>query len=331
MNNTGAPYPAGATRKSSTIALFSERIAPAQPSFSTTSEAPEGETFRGGLPAASRASHAGLRGTTMHYRLAAVSLICAFGACSAESKSGVPRGAAGAAGAPPVPPTLAGVPVDPQSFAVSECKTQSGAPVDSGTGTPAMAPGYDTASLEGFSCLAWHRVGADGLRIDLVNFGTACYEPTVGLAAIDGASLGLDININTGFCIDCLRDWSFGLGSMRLSGDLPVVVRVNEVSQGFTAATRRVTLPLSTEPEGAFCDALPHSRRDSCRVLGSECGYSSFCYQSTFVTPTCDAGLACAAFGTDPTPYCLQACASDPDCHPAFVCVDGACKPARLW
>lgn len=215
------------------------------------------------------------------------------------------------------------------SFTASTCKKKAlSRPAAAGDlAISREALSIDAGALDGLKCLSWSRAGTDGLRIDLVNFREVCETLGHGSIATHNGGIDLLVNVTGGaYCGYCTYDWSFDLGGIG-SADLPVSIRVS--APGDTPLeTHQVTLPLSGEPQGAFCQYAPRP----CGAIGMPCNGTAGC-GTTEAGVSCNAGLTCDQSDAADRPLCLQPCTSDAECSPsdAVSCQAGFCRPVHPW
>ena len=225
-------------------------------------------------------------------------------------------------------------------FASSACKkeqiAQVGATLSSG-----LLVIDDTTGLEGLRCVAWRRVGASELMLDLYNFDSACGATWSGTAAAaaDG-SLALHIDnpsCTIARCGKCLYDWSLDLGlafSASLATRLDVTV---DSCQGQQAPAYFATT-IGPEDQGMRCTLADYgaineqaATAGTCGKAGWPCVGSLLCGSGSFTsTGTCDAGLVCDSSAAANEPRCFLPCTTTADCPraDAWVCRAGLCQPA---
>jgi len=230
--------------------------------------------------------------------------------------------------------------VQARSFASSVCKkervAQSGASFSS-----SLLVIADETGLDGLRCVAWQRVGASELKLDLYNFDSACGATWSGTAA-PAADGSLAVHIDNPSCTiarcgKCLYDWSFDLGvavSTSVATRLTVTV---DACQGQQAAAY-FTSTIGPEDQGMRCTYADYGAIDeqaatagTCGKAGWPCVGSLLCGSGSLTsTGTCDAGLTCDSSVAENEPRCLVPCATAADCprSDAWICLAGLCRPA---
>ena len=226
------------------------------------------------------------------------------------------------------------------TFASSACKKDLVA-------KSAMAHRYglfvidDQAGLDGLSCLAWARVGAGEMKIDLYNYMSACGATWAGDAAVGvGGTLELHVDnpsCQVAYCGKCLYDWSFDVKAAIPSNQATGVVVTIDTCRGQQQAVQlSATLgPADAGISCAFADygALNEyaSAVGTCGKDGMPCVGSLFCGTGSFTsTGTCDSGLVCDSSAAVNEPRCLVPCTTTADCprSDAWSCQTGLCRPA---
>ena len=200
----------------------------------------------------------------------------------------------------------------------------------------------DATGLAGLRCVAWQRVGAGEIKLDLYNFESACGATWTGSAAwaVDG-SLALHIDnpsCTIAKCGKCLYDWSFDLGfSFSATQATPLSITV-DTCQGQQASTYYPLTTIGPEDQGMHCTFADYGALDeqaatagTCGKAGWPCVGSLLCGSgSSTSTGTCDAGLTCDSSAAADEPRCLVPCTTAADCPrpDAWSCLAGLCRPA---
>jgi len=198
----------------------------------------------------------------------------------------------------------------------------------------------DEKGLEGLRCVAWKRIGADELKLDLYNFDGACGTTWVGDAAMN-ADGTLELGIDNPSCLialcgKCLYDWSFDVhAAIPAAQPLPVWITVN-ACKGEQSPVQ-IGASIGAENEGLLCRfadygglAWQASATQTCGTLGMPCQGSSLCGSGSFTsTGTCNSGLVCDSSDGVNEPRCLAPCATIDDCPraDAWSCQTGLCRP----
>jgi len=231
------------------------------------------------------------------------------------------------------------------SFVGSPCKKEVQSPAPQPIATRRLAPitGVDPAAVVGLRCISWERTGADGLKIDLVNFDGACGAQWSGDAAVDASGslvLGLvnpDCAISR--CGVCIYDWSFELRAIPSAGDLPLTIRIDTCPGQQPLQTWGATLPLASSPQGMLCryadwNALgwQASATSTCATINMPCLGAGMCSSAT-TGRSCNQGLVCDTNGTADQYICLLPCSAQAPCPAGGVlsCQAGLCRPASVW
>ena len=194
--------------------------------------------------------------------------------------------------------------------------------------------------LEGLRCVAWKRVGADELKLDLYNFDGACGTTWVGDAAL-GADGTLELGIDNpsctiALCGKCLYDWSFDIHATIPGGRaVPIGITVNACKGQQTPA--QFYAALGAEDGGMACDFADYggllwqaSTLGTCGTVSMPCVGSALCGSGSFTsTGTCQAGLVCDSSAAVNEPRCLVPCTTVADCPraDAWSCQTGLCRP----
>lgn len=198
----------------------------------------------------------------------------------------------------------------------------------------------DQKGLDGLRCIAWRRIGADELKLDLYNFDSACGTTWVGDAALrsDGTlELGIDNpSCSIALCGKCLYDWSFDVhATIPAAQMLPVTITVN-TCKGQQTPVQLVTT-IGAEESGMRCSFADYggllwqaSATQTCGALSMPCQGSSLCGSGSVTsTGTCNDGLVCDSSDAVNEPRCLVPCTTSDDCPraDAWSCQSGLCRP----
>lgn len=226
------------------------------------------------------------------------------------------------------------------TFASSACKKDIAA-------KSAMARIYglmvidDQSGLDGLSCVAWQRVGAGEVKIDLYNFEGACGATWSGDAAV-AADGTLELHVDNPSCMvancgKCLYDWSFDAGAAIPANQVtPVVIAVDTCKGQQQVA--QLSSRLGAKDTGMACSFADYGALNwqamaagTCGKAGMPCVGSLLCGSGSFTsTGTCDGGLVCDSSDAVNEPRCLVPCTTTADCPRADVwsCQSGLCRPA---
>ena len=197
------------------------------------------------------------------------------------------------------------------------------------------------ADLDGLRCVAWQRVGADELKIDLYNFDSTCGATWSGDAAV-AADGTLELHIDNpgcmvAYCGKCLYDWSFDAqATLSANQATPIVIAV-DTCKG-QQQTVELSATLGAEDAGISCTFADYgaltwqaSTVGTCGKAGMPCVGSLLCGSGSCTsTGTCDSGLVCDSSAAVNEPRCLVPCTSTADCPRPDVwsCQSGLCRPA---
>jgi hypothetical protein len=226
------------------------------------------------------------------------------------------------------------------TFASSACKKDKVA-------RSAMAHLYglmvidNQAGLDGLSCVAWQRAGADEMKIDLYNYMSACGTTWSGDAAV-AADGTLDLHIdNPGCqvaqCGKCLYDWSFDVKAAIPANQVTPVAIAIDTCKG-QQQTVQLAETLGAADAGVSCAFADYGALNeyasvvgTCGKSGMPCVGSLLCGSGSFTsTGTCDSGLVCDSSAAVNEPRCLVPCTTTADCPraDAWSCQSGLCRPA---
>lgn len=198
----------------------------------------------------------------------------------------------------------------------------------------------DDVGLDGLQCVAWKRVGATELKLDLYNFEGACGTTWVGDAAIgaDGTiALGIDNpSCMVALCGKCLYDWSFDIhGAIPAGAPMPINITVNTCKGEQTPV--QIPATVGAEEQGLACSFADWggvlwlgSATNTCGTLAMPCQGSSLCGSGGLTsTGTCSEGLVCDSSAATNEPRCLAPCTTTQDCPraDAWTCQAGLCRP----
>lgn len=227
------------------------------------------------------------------------------------------------------------------SFSSSACKKEAAAKMAALRTFDLMAI-EDEAGLDGLRCVAWKRVGASEMKLDLFNFDGACGATWLGDAAV-AADGTLELHIDNPSCVvakcgSCLYDWSFDVAGV--PSDQPTTLAIAMNACPDTQAPVVTTVTLGAEAQGIVCGfayygALQAEAVDlgTCGQIGMPCTGAYLCGTgSPSTTGTCAAGLACGDDGRSATELlCLVPCTTAADCPRTDVwsCQSGLCRPAN--
>lgn len=194
--------------------------------------------------------------------------------------------------------------------------------------------------LDGLRCVAWQRVGANEVKIDLYNFDGACGAAWAGDAAMTVHGT-LELHIDNPACMvascgKCLYDWSFDVhGPVPAKQSVPAAIAI-DTCKG-QQSTRLMTATLGSEEKGIHCTLADYgainwqaATAGTCGKLGMPCTGSLLCGTGSVTsTGTCDAGLTCDSSAAVNEPVCLRPCTTNDDCPRADVwsCQSGLCRP----
>ena len=196
------------------------------------------------------------------------------------------------------------------------------------------------SGLEGLRCVAWQRMGANELKVDLFNFDASCGATWTGDAAVaaDG-TLNLHVDnpsCTIALCGKCLYDWSFDVNlSVAVGAVVPVTIAADSCASSQAATTWSVAI--GSEDKGIHCTLADYgamtwqaSATSTCGKAGMPCVGSLLCGSGEVTsTGTCDAGLVCDSSAAANQPVCLLPCTTNTDCPRADVwsCQSGLCRP----
>jgi hypothetical protein len=196
------------------------------------------------------------------------------------------------------------------------------------------------AGLDGLRCVAWQRVAADEVKIDLYNFDDACGATWAGDSALT-ANGTLELHIDNpscrvASCGKCMYDWSFDIhGKMTADQAMPVAIAIDTCKA--QQSTKLMSASLGSEAKGIHCTLADYgalawqaASAGTCGKLGMPCTGSLLCGTGGFTsTGTCDTGLTCDSSAADNEPVCLLPCTNDDDCPRTDVwsCQAGLCRP----
>ena len=199
----------------------------------------------------------------------------------------------------------------------------------------------DEAGLDGLRCVAWQRVGADELKIDLYNFDSACGAAWSGDAAVAADGM-LELHIDNPGCMvahcgKCLYDWSFDVQvALPANQTTPVAIAI-DTCKG-QQQTVQLSAALGAEDTGISCVFADYgalnwqaSAAATCGKAGMPCAGSLLCGSGSLTsTGTCDSGLTCDSSAAVNEPRCLVPCTTTADCPraDAWSCQSGLCRPA---
>jgi len=196
------------------------------------------------------------------------------------------------------------------------------------------------SGLEGLRCIAWQRVGASELKVDLFNFDAACGATWTGDAAV-AADGTLDLHVDNPSCTiakcgKCLYDWSFDANvSIAARVAVPVAIAVDSCAASQAATTWSEAI--GSEDKGIHCTLADYgamtwqaSATSTCGKSGMPCIGSLLCGSGQFTsTGTCATGLVCDSSAAANQPVCLVPCTTSADCPRTDVwsCQSGLCRP----
>ena len=225
------------------------------------------------------------------------------------------------------------------TFATSACKKDTVA-------KSTMAHSYgmmvinDQSGLDGLSCVAWQRLGANETKVDLYNYTGACGTTWVGDAAV-AADGTLELHVDNPSCTiakcgSCLYDWSFDVHAVVPPASATPVAIAIDTCQG-QQATTLLSATLGTAETGISCTFADYgalnwqaSATGTCGKAGMPCVGSLLCGSGSFTsTGTCDSGLVCDSSAAVNEPRCLVPCTTTADCPraDAWSCQAGLCRP----
>ena len=223
-------------------------------------------------------------------------------------------------------------------FSTSACKKENNATPLANLRTLKVID--NESGLEGLRCVAWQRVGASELKVDLFNFDAACGATWTGDAAV-AADGTLNLHVDNPSCTiakcgKCLYDWSFdGNVSVAAGASVPVAIAVDSCAGSQATTTWSTTI--GSDDKGIHCTLADYgamtwqaSATGTCGKAGMPCVGSLLCGTGQFTsTGTCDAGLVCDSSAAVNEPVCLLPCATTADCPRADVwsCQTGLCRP----
>jgi hypothetical protein len=196
------------------------------------------------------------------------------------------------------------------------------------------------AGLEGLRCVAWQRVGATELKVDLFNFDAACGATWTGDAAV-AADGTLNLHVDNPSCMiascgKCLYDWSFDANVAVAAGAVvPVAIAVDSCAASQVATTWSAAI--GSEDKGIHCTLADYGAMNwqaaatgTCGKAAMPCAGSLLCGSGQFTsTGTCATGLTCDSSAAVNQPVCLIPCATNADCPRSDVwsCQLGLCRP----
>lgn len=227
-----------------------------------------------------------------------------------------------------------------RSFASSVCKKEQTAQSVTALSSNLLVIADETG-LAGLRCVAWRRVGASELKLDLYNFDSACGATWSGSAAwaADG-SLALHIDNPSCMiakCGKCLYDWSFDVGLTNSAAQSTQLTITVDACQG-QQASAYFTSTIGPEDNGMRCTFADYGAVNEQAVYAGTCGQAGWpcvgsllCGSGSFTsTGTCDAGLVCDSSAAENEPSCLVPCTTTADCPrpDAWSCQAGLCRPA---
>jgi hypothetical protein len=197
------------------------------------------------------------------------------------------------------------------------------------------------AGLDGLSCVAWQRVGAGEMKVDLYNYTGACGTAWTGDAAV-AADGTLELHIDNPSCMvascgKCLYDWSFDVHAAIPSNPITPFAITIDTCKGQQQAVQ-LSGKLGTADAGLACSFADYgalnwqaSATSTCGKAGMPCVGSLLCGSGSFTsTGTCDSGLVCDSSAAVNEPRCLVPCTTTADCPraDAWSCQAGLCRPA---
>lgn len=225
------------------------------------------------------------------------------------------------------------------SFSSSACKKEK-SPTSLASHIRTLRVISNESGLAGLRCVAWQRVSANELRLDLYNFNSACGATWTGngTVAADG-TLNLHIDnpsCNIARCGSCMYDWSFDLNvTIAAGGPVPVAISVNACAA--TQAPTTWSAVIGAEQSGIRCTLADYgsltwqaSATNTCGTAGMPCVGSLLCGSGQATsTGTCGAGLVCDSSAAENQPVCLVPCTVQDDCPRPDVwsCQSGLCRP----
>jgi hypothetical protein len=226
------------------------------------------------------------------------------------------------------------------SFATSACKKEA---ATSSSTQQALLVADGSPAYSGLQCIAWERVNADRIRLDLVNFDGACGAQWQGQATVD-QMLSLRIynpGCRIASCGTCMYDWSFDVSGVKPAAEILLAITVDTCPGGTTQQTKTYELALPLEPDhGVLCRYASWGglgwqamATGTCGALGMPCQGTMMCGGSTATSTSGQSGLTCGSNGHATQLVCLQPCTGDADCPGSGVlaCQSGLCRPAQTW
>lgn len=245
-----------------------------------------------------------------------------------------------------------------RSFKDSGCKKETKALSggETASATQALVSTDYNAETTGLKCIAWEVLEANRVKVDLINWESACGPKFVGYASLkDIGALNLLLS-NPGCliarCGSCIYDWSFEVQGIDATKPLPLGVAI-DVCPGDDAAekqgasypivSQQVSLPIDARVSGILCNYADFGALGWQAQALSECGtYAMPCNDapnsmcSTGIgsaQPSCQGDLVCSNNGNPEQRICAKPCANDTDCGSLGVltCDGGLCRPIAGW
>lgn len=199
--------------------------------------------------------------------------------------------------------------------------------------------------IAGLKCVAWERIGSDGLRVNLINFEETCGAVWQGAAQVESPTQ-LQLSLTNPQCTlarcgYCIFDWSFDVTGMPIVENLPTTITIDVCPGVQDIKTASLELPLSTASSGIKCNYANFSALGwqamalgTCGTLGMPCNGTMMCPSTDAgATARCEDNLVCTNNGDTTQEICAKPCVTDTGCGASGInsCRGGLCRPSNTW
>lgn len=240
------------------------------------------------------------------------------------------------------------------SFKDSGCKKENGTKAiaalkkfgnDYATASQAVVSTDYSSETQGLQCFAWEALEDGQVKVDLINFESACGPKFVGDAKLDSSG-ALQLSVTNPGCMladcgSCIYDWSYEVTSVDTSRPLLVRMGIDVCPGSQDIRYINATLPVDTQSSGILCRYANYgalgwqaSVLTQCGTVGMPCINTSMCSSGSNATiQSCEGDLVCTDNGNVEQRICARACGADADCGALGVltCNGGLCRPKNVW
>lgn len=210
---------------------------------------------------------------------------------------------------------------------------------------PVVSTDY-SAETAGLKCFAWEVLESGQVKVDLINFESACGPKFVGDAKIDSNGV-LQLSVSNPGCMladcgECIYDWSYEVATLDTSKPLPVRLGIDVCPGSDAIRYIEATLPVDTQSSGILCNYADYGAigwqamgLSQCGTVGMPCVNTMMCSRggNSAAAASCEGDLVCADNGNAEERICAKACSGDADCGSLGVlsCSGGLCRPKNGW